>query len=130
MSHYLAIDIGASSGRHIVGWKENGVIRTEEVYRFPNGVKEEGGHLTWDIRRLFSNVVTGILEAFRRYPEVKSLSIDTWGVDYVLLKGAEEVLPVYAYRDSRTEQVIPRLHSIVPFEQLYSRTGWRGSPTC
>ena len=128
MSHYLAIDIGASSGRHIVGWKENGVIRTEEVYRFPNGVKEEGGHLTWDIRRLFSNVVTGILEAFRRYPEIESLSIDTWGVDYVLLKGEEEVLPVYAYRDSRTEQVIPRLHSIVPFEKLYSRTGCQFQP--
>lgn len=50
--YYLAIDIGASSGRHIVGWTENGEICTEEVYRFPNGVTEKDGHLTWDISTL------------------------------------------------------------------------------
>ena len=60
MKYYLAIDIGASSGRHIVGWQENGMLRTEEVYRFPNGVKEEGGHLVWDIAALFSHVKKGI----------------------------------------------------------------------
>ena len=65
MRYYLAIDIGASSGRHIVGWQENGNIQTKEVYRFPNGVQEENGHLVWDIRKLFSNVVTGIMEAFK-----------------------------------------------------------------
>ena len=48
MKSYLAIDIGASSGRHIVGWRENGEIRTKEVYRFSNGVQEENGHLIWD----------------------------------------------------------------------------------
>lgn len=101
MRYFLAIDIGASSGRHIVGWQENGEIQTEEVYRFPNGVQEENGHLTWDVRKLFSNVVTGILEAFREYPEIESLSIDTWGVDYVRLKGDEEVYPVYAWTAAR-----------------------------
>ena len=79
MRYYLAIDIGASSGRHIVGWREDGEIITNEVYRFPNGVQEENGHLTWDVRKLFSNVVAGILEAFKHYPEIESLSIDTWG---------------------------------------------------
>lgn len=128
MRYYLAIDIGASSGRHIVGWQQDGEIHTREVYRFPNGVCREQGHLTWDIRRLFSNVAAGILEAFKLYPEIESLSIDTWGVDYVLLKGEEEVYPVYAYRDSRTEQVIPKLHTVVPFEQLYSRTGCQFQP--
>ena len=53
MKHYLAIDIGASSGRHIVGWKENDTIQVKEVYRFPNGVYEENGHLVWDVRKLF-----------------------------------------------------------------------------
>ena len=81
---YLAIDIGASSGRHIVGWQEDGAIQTKEVYRFPNGVREENDHLLWDVRKLFSHVVTGIMEAFKLYPEIESLSIDTWGVDYVL----------------------------------------------
>ena len=123
MRYYLAIDIGASSGRHIVGWKENGVIQTKEVFRFPNGVQEENGHLVWDVQKLFSNVVTGIMEAFKAYPQIESLSIDTWGVDYVLLKGDEEVFPVYAYRDSRTAAVIPQVHEKVPFSELYRHTG-------
>lgn len=128
MKYYLAIDIGASSGRHIVGWQENGAIQTKEVYRFPNGVQEEGGHLVWDVRRLFSNVVRGILEAFRQYPEIESLSIDTWGVDYVLLKGDEEIYPVYAYRDGRTEAAIPQVHEKVPFSELYCHTGCQFQP--
>ena len=128
MRYYLAIDIGASSGRHIVGWQENGEIKTNEVFRFPNGVREENGHLAWDVRKLFSNVVTGIMEAFREYPEIESLSIDTWGVDYVLLKGDEEVFPVYAYRDSRTAAVIPQIHEKVPFSELYRHTGCQFQP--
>ena len=76
LRYYLAIDIGASSGRHIVGWRENKKIRTEEVYRFPNGVLKENGHLVWDVRKLFSNVVMGIMESFKVYPEIESLSID------------------------------------------------------
>ena len=128
MRYYLAIDIGASSGRHIVGWQENGEIKTNEVFRFPNGVREENGHLAWDVRKLFSNVVTGIMEAFREYPEIESLSIDTWGVDYVLLKGDEEVFPVYAYRDSRTAAVIPQVHEKVPLSELYRHTGCQFQP--
>ena len=128
MRYYLAIDIGASSGRHIVGWQEDGAIQTKEIYRFPNGVHEENGHLVWDVRKLFSNVVTGILEAFKAYPQIESLSIDTWGVDYVLLKGEEEVYPVYAYRDSRTEAVISQVHEKVTFSELYRHTGCQFQP--
>ena len=128
LCYYLAIDIGASSGRHIVGWQENGGVRTREVFRFPNGVQEENGHLTWDVRELFSNVVMGIMEAFKQYPKIESMSIDTWGVDYVLLKGDKEVYPVYAYRDSRTEAVIPQVHEILPFPELYCRTGCQFQP--
>ena len=98
------------------------MVQTKEVYRFPNGVQEQNGHLTWDVRKLFSNVVTGVMEAFKVYPEIESLSIDTWGVDYVLLKGEEEVYPVYAYRDNRTEAVITQVHEKVPFHELYRRT--------
>ena len=128
MRIFLAIDIGASSGRHIVGWKEEGVIHTKEVYRFPNGVREENGHLTWDVRKLFSGVVMGLMEAFKIYPQIESVSIDTWGVDYVLLKGNEEVYPVYAYRDSRTEAVIPQVHEQMPFSELYCHTGCQFQP--
>ena len=128
MRYFLAIDIGASSGRHIVGWQENGKIKTNEVYRFPNGVREENGHLVWDVRKLFSNVVVGIREAFEQHPKIESLSIDTWGVDYVLLMGDEEVYPVYAYRDSRTEAVIPQVHEKKPFSELYRHTGCQFQP--
>lgn len=128
MTHYaLAIDIGASSGRHIVGWLENGEIKTKEVYRFPNGVTERNGHLTWDVDTLLYHVKAGIEEAKKQYA-VASLSIDTWGVDYVLMKKAEEVLPVYAYRDSRTKSIIPKVHEIIPFVELYRRTGCQFQP--
>lgn len=128
MKYYLAIDIGASSGRHIIGWKENGDLETREVYRFPNGVIKEGGHLIWDIEALFENVIGGIREAFSLYPEIESLSIDTWGVDYVLLDGDKEILPVYAYRDGRTDAVIPKVHKIISFEELYGRVGCQFQP--
>lgn len=128
MTHYaLAIDIGASSGRHIVGWLENGEIKTKEVYRFPNGVTERNGHLTWDMDTLLYHVKAGIEEAKKQYA-VASLSIDTWGVDYVLMKKDEEVLPVYAYRDSRTKSIIPKVHEIIPFAELYRRTGCQFQP--
>ena len=123
MKYYLAIDIGASSGRHIVGFMENGELRTEEVYRFYNGMDTLDGHLVWDTDRLFAEVKKGIAAAFVLYPTIESLSIDTWGVDYVLMKGKEEVKPTFAYRDSRTEGPISEVHSIIPFEELYSRTG-------
>lgn len=128
MKYYLAIDIGASSGRHIIGWQEDGEIKTDEVYRFPNGVKEEDGHLVWDIDELFKSVVAGIRRAFEKYPKIESLSIDTWAVDYVLLNGDKEIYPCYAYRDHRTEQRIGEVHSLMNFEKLYARTGIQFQP--
>ncbi len=127
MRYALAIDIGASSGRHIVGWMEDGEIKTKEVFRFPNGVTEENGHLTWDIQALLGYVKQGIEEAKKEFT-IDSLSIDTWGVDYVLLNGDEEILPVYAYRDNRTEAVIPEVHEKMPFSELYRRTGCQFQP--
>ena len=124
---YLAIDIGASSGRHIVGWREGEELKTEEVYRFPNGVAEQDGHLTWDIDALLGHVKAGI-EAARAKFEIESLSIDTWGVDYVLMKGDETVYPVYAYRDRRTDSAIPAVHEKIPFGELYRRTGIQFQP--
>ncbi len=128
MKVYLAIDIGASSGRHIAGWMENGELKTEELYRFPNGVTERDGHLTWDIDALLGHVKQGIALAKEKFPEIESLSVDTWGVDYVLLKGDEEVRPCCAYRDGRTEAVIPRVHEKIAFSELYRRTGIQFQP--
>ena len=123
MKHYLAIDIGASSGRHIVGWREDGETKTKEVYRFPNGVQKQEGHLVWNEQALLSHVKAGIAAAKAEFPGIVSLSVDTWGVDYVLLRGNEEVRPVYAYRDNRTEAAISQVHEILPFSELYAKTG-------
>ncbi len=120
---YLAVDIGASSGRHIVGWMENGEIKTDEVYRFANGVTPENGHLIWDIDGLFQSVREGIKRAFCKYERIESVAIDTWGVDYVLMNGDKRIDPVYSYRDGRTEDAIKQVHEIIPFTELYARTG-------
>ncbi|MDR1837923.1 MAG: rhamnulokinase [Treponema sp.] len=128
MKYYLAIDIGASSGRHTIGWRENGELRTGEVYRFANGMIKRDGRLTWDVESIFAHVKAGIRAAFAEYPSIESLSIDTWGVDYVLLRGSEPVLPVFAYRDNRTETAVSRVHERIPFEELYKRTGIQYQP--
>lgn len=126
--YYLAIDIGASSGRHIVGWLEDNEIKTDEVFRFPNGTKMQNGHLIWNITSLFDNVVKGIRVALKKYPEIKTLAIDTWGVDYVLLSNDVVITPCLAYRDKRTESVIDEVHKLIPFEELYKRTGIQFQP--
>ena len=128
MKYYLAVDIGASSGRHILGWLENGELMTKEVYRFHNGVQESEGHLIWDVDSLFREVKQGIRAALSVCPNIESVSVDTWGVDYVLLSGTEELRPVYAYRDGRTEAVIPQLHEKIPFSELYAHTGCQFQP--
>ena len=125
---FLAIDIGASSGRHIVGWREDGELKTQEIYRFPNGVERVDGHLIWNMEALLSHVKQGIEAAKAQFPNIESLSIDTWGVDYVLLNGDAEIWPCYAYRDSRTERVIPEVHEKLPFSALYRKTGIQFQP--
>ena len=124
----LAIDIGASSGRHIVGWEEGGKIMTEEVYRFKNGVEEQGGSLVWNIGALFCHVKEGIRRALAKYPRISSLAIDTWGVDYVLMNGQSALLPCAAYRDDRTAEAIDEVHARISFNQLYKRTGIQFQP--
>ena len=117
MKYYLAIDIGASSGRHIIGYKVKNEIKTEEIYRFPNFFDETEHGLTWDIERLFNEIKKGIKIALSKYPKIESISIDTWGVDYVLLdENDKEILPVYAYRDNRTKKVIDLVHKKIAFE--------------
>lgn len=128
MKYYLAIDIGATSGRHIIGWKESGEIKTKEIYRFPNGVTKQDGHLIWNVDSLTESVIEGIRRAFSIYPEIESLSVDTWGVDYVLLEKDREILPVYAYRDGRTQEMIPKVHEIIPFSSLYQKVGCQFQP--
>lgn len=129
MRYYLAIDIGASSGRHIVAHMENGKMITEEIYRFQNGPETLVGydgkeHLTWTHERLFKEILNGLKMAKTLGKVPYSVGIDTWGVDYALLdENDKEIGGVYCYRDSRTESTIPAVHEILPFEKLFEKTG-------
>jgi rhamnulokinase len=127
LNYYLAIDIGASSGRHILGRIEDGRLLLEEVYRFTNAPdKSANGDLTWDVRALFNHILEG-LKACRKAGKIPvSVGIDTWGVDYVLLdKSDSEILPAYCYRDNRTA---PFLDTAVPFADMYAKTGIQRQP--
>lgn len=122
--YYLAVDIGASSGRHILGWKEDGQLKTQEVYRFENGMENKDGYLCWDIEKLFAS----ILEGMRRCREIGkipvSMGIDTWAVDFVLLDKQNQVLgQTVGYRDSRTEGMDMKVADKVSQKELYQRTG-------
>ena len=123
MKYYLAIDLGASSGRHIVGHYVNGEIKLEEIYRFKTGMNNSPNGLVWDIPLLYNHILEGIKKAFEKYPTIESLSIDTWGVDYVLMNGDKEIEPYYAYRNERNVLASEKLHQIISFEELYQRTG-------
>ena len=107
---------------------EGGALKTQEVYRFPNGAETVNGHLTWNLDSLTEHVKTGVARAQTDFGKIASLSIDTWGVDYVLVKGDEEVHPCFAYRDGRTERVISEVHEKIPFSTLYRKTGIQFQP--
>lgn len=122
--YYLAIDIGASSGRHILGWLENGKIRIEEIYRFENKLVKRNGHLCWDIEHLFGEVVAGLKECRKLNRIPQSLAIDTWGVDFVLLDKEGNLLgDTVAYRDSRTRGMDEEVYRVIGESELYSRNG-------
>ena len=84
MKYFLAIDLGATSGRHVVGYKENGEIILKEVHRFKTEMDFSPDGLVWDIPRILNDVKLGIKKAFEQY-QIEAISIDTWGVDYVLM---------------------------------------------
>ena len=123
-TYYLAIDIGASSGRHILGHIEDGKLCLEEIYRFDNGIKNENGTLIWAIDSLFARVKAGIKKCAEIGKIPKTIAIDTWGVDYVLLdENKKEILPAVSYRDGRTTEAIKEVNEIISQAELYSRTG-------
>ncbi len=123
-TYYLAIDFGASSGRHILGHLEDGKMVLEEVYRFDNNVVEKNGHLCWEYDRLFEEVLNGLRRCRELGKEPNYMGIDTWGVDFVLLDGEDRVIgDTVAYRDSRTEGMETLVYQKVPADELYRRTG-------
>ncbi len=122
--YYLAIDIGASSGRHMLAHLEDGRMVLEEIHRFPNGMVQKNGRLVWDIDSLFTEIVTGMKKCADLGKIPVSVGIDTWAVDFVLLDGAgSRITDAVAYRDSRTEGMDEKVYEIIPEKELYARTG-------
>ena len=129
MHLYLAIDIGASSGRHILGHEEDGKIILEEVYRFDNHQVIREGHDCWDMDNLWDGILGGLkqCQAVGKIPE--TVGIDTWAVDYVLLDAVDAVIgDAVAYRDNRTEGMKEYVNAVIPADELYSRTGIQYQP--
>nr|MCR5301870.1 rhamnulokinase [Lachnospiraceae bacterium] len=122
--YYLAIDMGASSGRHILAHMEDDHIVIEEIYRFENKNEKINGHRVWDTDR-FKKEITAGMRACKEAGKIPvSMGIDTWGVDYALIdEKGETVALTYAYRDSRTEGMDREVYSLIPEDELYARTG-------
>lgn len=129
MKNFLAIDIGASSGRHVIGSVVDGKISLEEVYRFENGLTRRDGHDCWDLEKLSASVKAGIDAALAKGP-VESIGIDTWGVDFVLLdENGAPCCDSVAYRDARTKGADAEIErDVMSFEELYSRCGIQKTP--
>lgn len=122
--YFLAVDIGASSGRHILGCVRDGRMELEEIYRFPNGMKSVDGQLCWDVEELFSHIKAGMKKCKEIGKIPASMGIDTWAVDYVLLDGQDRVVGnTVGYRDSRTKGMDDLVYAEIPLEELYQRTG-------
>lgn len=124
MKYYLAVDIGASGGRHILGWLEQGRLRLQEVYRFSNGMDNMDGHRCWNVSRLFEEIKTGMIKCRELGKVPACMGIDTWAVDYVLLDRQNHVAGrTYGYRDSRTEGADRMVYEKITEADLYARTG-------
>jgi len=122
--YHLAIDIGASSGRHILGHLQDGKLKLKEIYRFENGIHEENGILVWNVDDLVREVKAGIACCKELNIIPATIAIDTWGVDYVLLdENGQEILLAVSYRDSRTVAGMAAVADIIPQVELYARTG-------
>ena len=124
VNYYLAVDIGASSGRHMLAHLEDGKVILEEIHRFSNGMVEIDGHKRWNIDELFRQIIIGLKKCKELGKIPVSMGIDTWAVDYVLLDENDNVVrPCFGYRDSRTAGMDEEVYKIIPEENLYERTG-------
>ena len=124
IKYYLAIDIGASSGRHILAHLEDGRMVLEEVHRFPNGMTEKDGELVWDVDELFAQIKLGMKRCAELGKIPVSVGVDTWGVDFVLLDECNNpVGNAVAYRDGRTKGMDEEVYRIISEDDLYARTG-------
>ena len=125
---FAAVDLGATSGRVMIGRVGNERLELEQVARFPNGPVARADGLHWDFEALVEHVIDGLAEAVRREPAIESIGIDTWAVDYGLLRGDELLAEPFHYRDARTARGVDNVHARIPFVELYPRNGLQFLP--
>lgn len=124
MEYYLAVDIGASSGRHILGSYQNGKLVLEEIHRFENNIRVIDEHLSWDVDYLFHEIIAGMKKCKELDKIPLSMAIDTWAVDYIFLdRHGKRIGNAISYRDHRTDNIDQEVYKIVSAEELYERTG-------
>ena len=129
MKYYLAVDIGASSGRLILGHREDGRMILEEIHRFGNGMVRKQGHLVWDVDQLFAEIITGMKKCAELGKIPESIGVDTWAVDFVLLDAKDQRLgDAVGYRDHRTQGMDQSVYEVIDEEELYLRTGIQKQP--
>lgn len=122
--HYIACDLGAESGRVVLGTLADGKVALEEIHRFPNGPVAVNGSLRWDVLGLFDEIRTGLRKVSKRGVTIEGVSADSWGVDYVWVKGDEPLLTApYHYRDARTDGALERAFAVVPADDIFGETG-------
>lgn len=122
--YFLAVDIGASSGRHILGYMKNEKMILEEIHRFPNGNVKKDGELVWDMDGLFEEILTGMKKCKEAGKIPVSVGIDTWAVDFVLLdENDKRIGNAVGYRDSGTRGKDLKVYEVIPEDDLYARTG-------
>src|ERR1700755_3135833 len=128
-NYYIACDLGAESGRVMLGRLEDDRLEIEELHRFPSAAVRVLGTLRWDVLRIFEGLKVGLRAVAQRNLPIASLSVDSWGVDYVLLNAVHPVLsPPFHYRDDRTEETYERVRKDVGSELIFAETGIQFMP--
>ena len=122
--NFFAVDLGATSGRTILGSIVGGKLVQRELTRFPNNIIETGGHFYWDIFALYSEIIRGLKTVADEGLTIESIGIDTWGVDFVCIgKDGGILRNPYCYRDPHTEGAMEEYFKMIPKEKVYEKTG-------
>jgi rhamnulokinase len=123
-----AIDLGATSGRVMLGHVSADEIRLQHVLRFPNGPVQQPDGLHWDIDELYRSILAGLRAALHEEPDIRSIGVDAWAVDYALLRGGQTLGAPFHYRDDRNLPAVTLVDAVIPAPELYARNGLQFLP--